>query len=147
MAIPGIRRHKTRMIIPFSDVDMAGIVYTTCLTDYALKGWEDFFRNIGIPWESFVGGPAIRGLPVASLNILFHSPAYCGNEIEIETRISKITLRRIYFKSSIVNLTTGRTLTTTKMTVACFDMDYKSCPIPGFILEAINLRGLNKNGK
>lgn len=139
--------YLSKSIIPFSDVDKAGIVYTAHFADYVLKGWEDYFRNIGIPWESFVGGPVIRGLPVVSLNILFHSPAYCGDEIEIETRISKTTRHRIYFKSSIVNLTTGRVLTTANMTVAAFGMDYKSCPMPDFILEAINRRGINKNGK
>jgi len=147
MAIPDTRRHRTRMIIFFSDVDKAGIVYTAHFADYTLKGWEDYFRNIGIPWESFVGGPVIRGLPVVRLHILFHSPAYCGDQIEIETRISKITRHRIYFKSTIVNLTTGRALTTANMTVAAFGMDYKSCPIPDFILEAINGKGIYKNGQ
>lgn len=135
------------MIIPFSDVDKAGIVYTPRFAEYLMKGWEDYFRNIGIPWGSYVGGPVLRGLPVVSFSIQFHSPACCGDEVEIETRVSKITPRRIYFKFFMVNLTTGRALTTANMIVAAFGMDYNTCPIPGFISKAINGMDINKNGK
>ncbi|MDX9788983.1 MAG: thioesterase family protein [Desulfobacterales bacterium] len=129
--------HKTKMIIPFSDVDMSGIVYTARLVDYMLKGWEDYFRCIGIPWQSFVGGPVFRGLPVIDLNTKFLSPGYLGDEIEIETLISKIDRRRIFFKFSLKNLSTGRAMATAGMTTAAIGMDFKSCLIPDFILTAI----------
>jgi acyl-CoA thioesterase FadM len=78
------------------------------------------------------------GLPVVALDLKFLSPVSCGDQIEIETRISRMTQRRIYFKLTLENLSAGRTAVTAKLTVAAFGMDYKYCPIPDFIVRAIN---------
>lgn len=129
--------HKTRMFIPFSDVDRSGIVYTARFVDYMLKGWEDYFRCIGIPWQSFVGGPVFRGLPVIDLTVKFISPGFLGDEIEIDTLIDKIDRRRLHFRFALQNLTTGRTMVTARMTTAAIGMNFKSCLIPEFILTAI----------
>ena len=72
-----------------------------------VRGWEDYFRSIGIPLQSFIGGPVFRGLPVVDLNVKFKSPAFLGDEIEIETLIDKMDRKRVYFEFVLQNLTRG----------------------------------------
>ena len=131
------KSHKTKMFIPFSDVDKSGIVYTPRIVEYMVRGWEDYFRSIGIPLQSFIGGPVFRGLPVVDLNVKFRSPAFLGDEIEIETLIDKMDRKRIYFEFVLRNLTTGRMMAKGNITASAQGMDFKSCSIPDFIREAI----------
>jgi acyl-CoA thioester hydrolase len=132
------RIHKTTLRVTFADVDMAGIVYTQRFADYILRGWEEYFRAIGIPWESYVAGDKIQGLPVIRLALHFKSPARCGDEIDIITRITKITRRRIYFKFELFHGGEGRLLATGALVATAFDSHCKPTSIPDFILQAID---------
>jgi acyl-CoA thioester hydrolase len=132
------RIHKTTLRVPFSDVDMVGIVYTPKFVDYILKGWEDYFRALGIPWESYLGSDRIKGLPVISLNLKFKSPARCGDEIEIITRISKLTRKRIYFRFELFHKEENRLIATGSLVVTAFDQNNRPAKIPDFIIGAIN---------
>jgi len=131
------RIHKTTLRVPFSDVDMVGIVYTPKFVDYILKGWEDYFRALGIPWESYLGTDRIKGLPVISLNLKFKSPARYGDEIEIITRISKLTRKRIYFRFELLHKEEKRLIAAGSLVVTAFDQNNRPTHIPDFIIGAI----------
>jgi len=57
-------KHRMTVRVFFSDVDMAGIVYTARYSDFMLKGWEAYFADLDIPWESFFSRKGFGGLPV-----------------------------------------------------------------------------------
>ena len=130
--------HRMTFRVPFSDVDMAGIVYTAKFSDYMLKGWEQYFADIGIPWESYVGKKEVRGLPVITMSIEFKSPARCGEQLSVITKVSRLTNRRIYFSFDILNDGTNRLVARGKITVSAFGKDFRPIPIPDFIVHAIN---------
>lgn len=131
--------HTHSLRVPFSDVDMAGIVYAARYADYILKAWESYFRDLGIPWESYVGKSktGLRGLPVIKMNLEFKAPARCGDWITINTFVSRLTDRRIYFRFDIVNDQTARLLLKASLCVTAFGADYRPMPIPAFIKQAI----------
>ncbi len=131
------RKHILTMKIPFCDVDMAGIVYTPRFADYIVRGWEEYFRSIGTPWEQFAGGDVIKGLPVISMSIRFKSPARCGDILDITTKVSKLTKRRIYFRFTLFNNVENRMVAVGTLVVTAFDGAYKPTPIPDFIVSAI----------
>jgi YbgC/YbaW family acyl-CoA thioester hydrolase len=131
------RSYKATLIIPFSDVDMAGVVYTAKFTEYILRGWEDYFRFLGIPWESYVGGDKIKGLPVLRVGLELKSPVRCGEEVEITTTISRLIKRRIYFRFKLFNKTSRKLAATGLLVVAAFDGNYRATNIPDFIVNAI----------
>jgi YbgC/YbaW family acyl-CoA thioester hydrolase len=132
------RIHRTTLRVAFADVDMAGIVYTQKFADYTLRGWEEYFRAIGIPWESYVAGDRIQGLPVIRLALNFRSPARCGDELDIVTRITKITRRRIYFKFELFHKAEDRLVATASLVATAFDSRCKPTSIPDFIVHAID---------
>lgn len=137
------REHTFSMRIPFADVDMVGIVYTARFADYFLRGWEEYFRAIGTPWESFAGRDMVRGMPVVTLAIRFKSPARCADVLHLTTKVTKLTKRRIYFRFELFNRKENRMVAVASMVIAAIDKDFKTIPIPDFVVEAIT--GKNRN--
>jgi len=132
------REHTITITIPFADVDMVGIVYTPRFADYVLRGWEEYFRFLGIPWESFAGGDTIKGMPVVNLSIRFKSPARCGDVLTLTTKVSKLTRRRVYFRFELSNPEEKRMVILASMVIAAVDAEYKPTAIPDFVVTAIN---------
>ena len=135
-----IREHTISMRVPFADVDMVGIVYTARFADYFLRGWEEYFRTIGIPWESFAAQNSIRGMPVVNLSFRFKSPARCADVLHLTTRVTKLTRRRIYFRFELFNRTEERLVALGSMVVAAIDKNFKPTAIPDFVTNAITGR-------
>ena len=134
------REHTIKLRIPFADVDMVGIVYTPRFTDYFMRGWEEYFRAIGIPWESFLSQNIISGMPVVNLSLRFKSPARCADVLHLTTRVTKLTKRRIYFRFELFNRKEDRIVAVGSMVVAAIDKNFKPTPIPDFVVKAITGR-------
>ena len=131
-------KHRMTFRVSFSDADMAGIVYTARYSDFILKAWEAYFADIGIPWESFFSRKDFGGLPVIKMGLEFKSPARCGDWVTVETFVSKLTQRRIYFKFNILNKTTKRQIAVGAITATAFNKQLRPIPIPSFITHAIS---------
>lgn len=130
-------KHRMSFRVSFSDVDMAGIVYTGRYSDFMLKAWEAYFAEIGIPWESFFDRKDFGGLPVIKMGLEFKSPAWCGDWVTVETFVSKLTQRRIYFKFNLLHKITKRQIAVGTITATAFSKQLRPIPIPSFIMEAI----------
>ncbi|RLA93664.1 MAG: hypothetical protein DRG25_04115 [Deltaproteobacteria bacterium] len=72
-----------------------------------------------------------------SLNLKFKSPARYGDEIEIITRISKLTRKRIYFRFELLHKEEKRLIATGFLVVTAFDQNNRPTHIPDFIIGAI----------
>ena len=131
------REHTIKLRIPFADVDMVGIVYTPRFADYFMRGWEEYFRAIGIPWESFVSQNIISGMPVVNLSLRFKSPARCADVLHLTTRVSKLTKRRIYFRFELFNRKEDRMVALGSMVIGAVDKNFKATAIPDFVVNAI----------
>lgn len=140
------REHTIKLRIPFADVDMVGIVYTPRFTDYFMRGWEEYFRAIGIPWESFVKQNIISGMPVVNLSLRFKSPARCADVLHLTTKVTKLTKRRLYFRFELFNRKEERMVTIGSMVVAAVDKNFKPTAIPGFVVKAITGKSGERSG-
>ncbi|MBW1769343.1 MAG: acyl-CoA thioesterase [Deltaproteobacteria bacterium] len=81
--------HKTEIRVRFGDTDMAGVVYVPRYIHYFVCAFEEFFRSIGVPIEQTITNE-IKGFPPTEIKCRFKAPAYCGDLLEVHTRVANI---------------------------------------------------------
>ena len=81
--------HKTQIRVRFGETDMAGPVYLKEYIHYFVVAWEELFRDFGFPFEVAIGDHMFAFPPV-EVKARITYPAYCGDLLEIQTRIEKM---------------------------------------------------------
>ena len=83
---------------------------------------------------------AMAIMAASSVCVLAATPdrgAGVSDEIEMTTKVTKLTARRIYFRIELVNIQESRVVVVAALVVTAFDKNYKPTRIPDFIVGAI----------
>ena len=128
--------HKTEITVRFGDTDMAGVVYLPQYIHYFIIGWEEFFRSIGVPFEKMIK-KEIRGLPPVKVNCRFKSPAFCGDFLEVHTRVAKMRKKEVTFKFDLYRKADKKLLATGSIASVPINEKFQAANLPEYILEAI----------
>ena len=128
--------HKTEIRVNFGDTDMAGVVYLPRYIHFFVLSWEDFFRSIGIPFEKMIK-QEIMGFPPVEVNCRFKSPAFCGDVLEVHTRVKKIRKKGITFQFDLYRKDDKKLLATGSISSVTINKQFKADYIPDYIMRAI----------
>ena len=128
--------HKTEIRVRFGDTDMAGVVYLPQYIHYFVVAWEELFRSIGVPFEKIIKKEN-SGVPPVEVNCRFKAPAYCGELLEVHTRITRILRKGITLKFDLYRKGNKELLATGTFTCMTINDTFKAIPVPEYILEAI----------
>ncbi|MDY6861838.1 MAG: thioesterase family protein [Thermodesulfobacteriota bacterium] len=101
--------HKTQVRVRFGETDMAGPVYLKEYIHYFVVAWEELFRDIGFPFEIAIGKNNFAFPPV-EVKAKISAPAYCGDLLEIETKIKELTRMTFVFDFKVFKLNEGKKL-------------------------------------
>ncbi|MDH5570863.1 MAG: acyl-CoA thioesterase [Gammaproteobacteria bacterium] len=71
-----------KIVIPFQDVDAAGVVFFSHLFRYAHETYEDFMKTIGHPLNNYLGNNYFI-LPLKHAEADYEIPIMYGDELEM----------------------------------------------------------------
>jgi len=132
--------HKTEIRVRFGDTDMAGVVYVPRYIHYFVCAFEEFFRSIGVPIEQTITNE-IKGFPPTEIKCRFKAPAYCGDLLEVHTRVANVFKKGITFEFDLFRKADKRLLATGTFTNVSINEKRKAVALPAlpeYILEAVN---------
>ena len=122
--------------IYYHDTDAGGVVYYANYLKYLEEARTEYFEQRGLGVAPFLE----RGLlcAVRSCNIIYKAPARYGDAIAADARIVELTGARIFFKQSVINALTGKTLVEAEVVLVCLDKDFKPKPVPLEFIEKLS---------
>ena len=128
---------KTEIRVRFGDTDMAGVVYVARYIHYFMCGFEDLFRRIGLPIEDMIK-TEIEGFPPTEITIRFLAPAYCGDLLEVHTRIGKSFKKGVTLTFELYRKEDETLLATGSITFISINEKRKAITLPQYIMEALH---------
>ncbi len=104
--------NKAEIKVRYGETDQMGIVNNAVYPSWFEIGRTELFDQLKLPYSEMEKNGIL--LPLSELHIKYHSPAYYGDIVTIETRVEKMPAVRvvfdykIYFEDRLI--TTGQTI-------------------------------------
>ena len=109
-----------RRKVQYHETDKMGIAHHSNHVKWMEEARAAYLENIGFPYQTIEKIGIVS--PVVGLSVDYKHPATFGDEIAVETAISKYTGIKLMVSYTIRNLTTG-TVTATAASKHCFMKD------------------------
>ena len=124
--------------IYYHDTDCGKVVYYANYLKYLEEARTEFFETRGV----FVKDLDERGIlfVVARQEIDYKSPAYYGDTLEIDTRMTNLARSKIEFEYDIKNQN-GKLVSTAKTVLVFVDKSVKPKSIPEDVKNKISKKG------
>ncbi len=104
--------NKTEIKVRYGETDQMGIVNNAVYPSWFEIGRTELFDDLQLPYSEMEKQGIM--LPLSELHIKYHSPAYYGDTVTIETKVLKMPGVRIVFDYEIRHkerlITTGQTI-------------------------------------
>jgi acyl-CoA thioester hydrolase len=104
--------NKTDIKVRYGETDQMGIVNNAVYPSWFEIGRTELFDDLQLPYSEMEKQGIM--LPLSELHIKYHSPAYYGDTVTIETKVLKMPGVRIVFDYTISHngrlITTGQTI-------------------------------------
>jgi acyl-CoA thioester hydrolase len=129
--------HKTQIRVRFGETDMAGPVYLKEYIHYFVVAWEELFRDLGFPFEVAIGD-YMFAFPPVEVKARIKYPAYCGDLLEIQTRIEKMMRMTFTLAFKILKLNDGgKTIGSGYIKAVTINKERKIINIPEDLYKAL----------
>ncbi len=127
--------HKTKVRVRYSETDQMGYVHHSNYALYFETARLAWLKSLGISYKEMEAGGVM--LPVYTMHIRYHKPAFYDDELHITTRLKEPPGARITFEYEIRNQA-DELLTTGETTLVFVDMKTRR-PIkcPDYILKKL----------
>jgi len=120
--------------IYYHDTDCGGVVYYANYLKYLEEGRSEFFEHRGISIKKLAQEGTV--FVVARQEIDYKAPAYYGDILEIDTRLSNLSKVRMELDCEVKNQE-GKAICIAKTTLACVGSDLKPKGLPEEIRKAL----------
>ena len=121
--------------IYYYDTDCGGVVYYANYLKYLEAARTDYFEKRGVFIKDMIAGHGVMFV-VARQEIDYKFPAFYGDVLAVNTRVTRVSGVKVQFEYDINNQD-GRLISTAKTILVCVDKALKPRPIPQEIKEKI----------
>jgi acyl-CoA thioester hydrolase len=125
--------HKVK--IYYHDTDCGGVVYYANYLKYLEEARTEFLRERGVLIKDMIKDHGALFV-VARQEVDYKSPAFYGDVLAINTRVTNVSGVKVEFEYEINNQD-GRLISRAKTILVCVDNALKPKPIPAEIKEKI----------
>lgn len=123
-----MRSHTYRFRVIYGDTDMMGVVYYANYLRYFEAGRSEFMRAAGLTYRSLEARGF--GLPVASAEIKYLSPAYYDDELTLITQVEQLGFGSIRLSYVLTREADGAEIATGETKHACIGPKGKIARLP-----------------
>ena len=128
-------KNKVNIRVRYSETDQMKYVYYGIYAQYFEVGRVELLRNLGVTYKNLEEQGF--SLPVTNYNIDYKKPAFYDDKLTIETTLTKIVSRKIFFIYKTYN-SSGDLLNTAETTLVFVDTKTgKSCMPPKILIEKL----------
>ncbi|MDE6732533.1 MAG: acyl-CoA thioesterase [Oscillospiraceae bacterium] len=99
----------TNITVRYSETDAMGVVHHAVYPVWFEIARTDYIKAIGVSYAEMEKGGVM--LPVTSITVKYHLPARYDDELEVASRITRLTPARVEFAYSVTRKATGELLT------------------------------------
>lgn len=99
----------TEITVRYSETDAMGVVHHAVYPVWFEIARTDYIKNIGVSYAEMEKGGVM--LPVTSITVKYHLPAKYDDELEVGSRITRLTPARVEFAYTVTRKATGELLT------------------------------------
>lgn len=99
----------TEITVRYSETDAMGVVHHAVYPVWFEIARTDYIKAIGVSYAEMEKGGVM--LPVTSITVKYHLPARYDDELEVASRITRLTPARVEFAYSVTRKATGELLT------------------------------------
>ena len=129
------RKFSKEVLVPWSDVDLAGVVYFPHFFRYFSMTETEFYRSLGPTMLELEESLDIR-LPRVDAYCRYLKPVHFGESLIVELAVDHIGRKTIKYGFDVVR--DGELVAQGHLVIASVSMsDFKSVPIPDRLLELL----------
>jgi 4-hydroxybenzoyl-CoA thioesterase len=145
------RINRRTIRIEFGDCDPAQIVYYPNYVTWIDQSTHHLFEAAGIPLRELQAGLRLQ-MPIVDLNVKFLGPAAWGDEIEIESSISRWGSKSFDVIHRVVDVATRAAIAEARETRVCVEVDraepkkLSGHVIPDKVKKAFESKGWSQEG-
>lgn len=99
----------TNITVRYSETDAMGVVHHAVYPVWFEIARTDYIKSIGVSYAEMEMGGVM--LPVTSITVKYHLPARYDDELEVASRITRLTPARVEFAYTVTRKATGELLT------------------------------------
>lgn len=99
----------TNITVRYSETDAMGVVHHAVYPVWFEIARTDYIKSIGVSYAEMEKGGVM--LPVTSITVKYHLPARYDDELEVASRITRLTPARVEFAYTVTRKATGELLT------------------------------------
>ena len=136
---------RTRVLVRFSDIDPAGVVYFPRFLHYCHTAMEDFFADeLGMSYARLFAEQRC-GFPAVHLDVDFRRPLRYGDTVEIEVEIVKVGRTSVTWRYT---MRAGEEIAAeVEIVTACIDLDrFRARVVPDWLVQAFEARLVPRPG-
>lgn len=132
----GYSEHIFNFRVPFSYIDMGGIVYNARYLDIYNQARDEYLRDIGFPYSQLHTKFNCH-LSVAEVNIKYTYSIIYDELIEVITRVKKIGTKSLISEQVIYNEQRQQLCNVGTFVLVCVNTSGKSQPLPDVFVNKI----------
>lgn len=99
----------TNITVRYSETDAMAVVHHAVYPVWFEIARTDYIKSIGVSYAEMEKGGVM--LPVTSITVKYHLPARYDDELEVASRITRLTPARVEFAYMVTRKATGELLT------------------------------------
>ncbi len=132
-----IKVHRLKRYVYYCDTDAAGVVYYGNYPRLIEIARTEMWRKLGVDLKEVAEQHGLQ-FAVTDLNIRYRKPAFYGDELTIETRVTRINPRGVSMEQDIFsNRFEGRPIVSCKVELVIVGPEFKSARLPEEILSKL----------
>lgn len=121
--------------VPYSDCTVGNHVYYARYFDWLERARNEFFRAIGVTFQSLVDQGLM--LPVVRAQIDYKAAARYDDEMEIELKVSEVGAVKISFDYRLTRKADGKLIATAQTNHVCTNLQERPQRLPDVLRSAL----------